>query len=61
MSAASLSGSGHISDNVPEEDGKTGKQRLPPVYEGIEKMNEKAGKKQYLVPYLMSSHLAFPP
>lgn len=46
----------HISDAVLEKMGKPGRS----VYEGFVKkynqLNERLGKKQFLVPYLMSSH-----
>lgn len=46
----------HVSDNVLKEMGKPSNN----VYEGFvnryNRINEKTGKKQYIVPYLMSSH-----
>ena len=46
----------HISDNVLKRMGKPENSVYRRFMKEYEKMNEKQGKKQYLVPYLMSSH-----
>ncbi len=46
----------HISDAVLEKMGKPPVAVYNKFREEYKKMNEKLGKKQYLVPYLMSSH-----
>ena len=46
----------HISDNVLKRMGKPENSVYRRFMMEYEKMNEKLGKKQYLVPYLMSSH-----
>ncbi len=46
----------HISDTVLEKMGKPQAQVYYQFAREYQKMNEKLGKKQYLVPYLMSSH-----
>lgn len=46
----------HISDAVLEKMGKPPVSVYNKFREEYKKMNEKLGKKQYLVPYLMSSH-----
>ncbi|HAJ73257.1 MAG TPA: YgiQ family radical SAM protein, partial [Lachnospiraceae bacterium] len=46
----------HISDNVLRRMGKPGVKVYNAFVKEFEKMNEKLGKKQYIVPYLMSSH-----
>lgn len=46
----------HISDKVLEKLGKPSAKIYWDFVEEYYKMNEKLGKKQYLVPYLMSSH-----
>ncbi len=46
----------HISDNVLKRMGKPGVEVYNAFVEEFEKMNKKTGKKQYIVPYLMSSH-----
>ena len=46
----------HISDAVLEKMGKPGAAVYHQFVREYEKMNQKLGKKQYLVPYLMSSH-----
>ena len=46
----------HISDNVLKRMGKPENSVYSRFMKEYEKMNEKLGKKQYLVPYLMSSH-----
>ena len=46
----------HISDNVLKRMGKPENSVYRRFMKEYEKMNEKLGKKQYLVPYLMSSH-----
>ena len=46
----------HISDNVLKSMGKPENSVYRRFMKEYEKMNEKLGKKQYLVPYLMSSH-----
>ncbi len=46
----------HISDKVLEKLGKPSAQVYWKFVDAYHKMNEKLGKKQYLVPYLMSSH-----
>ena len=46
----------HISDNVLRYMGKPSNSVYNRFSEKYRKMNERLGKKQYLVPYLMSSH-----
>ncbi len=46
----------HISDKVLEKMGKPNAAVYRQFVREYEKMNEKLGKEQYLVPYLMSSH-----
>ncbi|MFQ7585115.1 MAG: YgiQ family radical SAM protein, partial [[Clostridium] symbiosum] len=46
----------HISDTVLKRMGKPENSVYRRFMKEYEKMNEKLGKKQYLVPYLMSSH-----
>ncbi len=46
----------HISDTVLEKMGKPRAKIYHQFAREYQKMNEKLGKKQYLVPYLMSSH-----
>ena len=46
----------HISDNVLKHMGKPANHVYNKFSEKFYKINEKIGKKQYLVPYLMSSH-----
>ena len=46
----------HISDNVLRYMGKTPVEVYDRFKEKYRKINEQIGKKQYLVPYLMSSH-----
>ena len=46
----------HISDNVLSKMGKPGVEVYNAFCREFEKMNEKVGKDQYIVPYLMSSH-----
>ena len=46
----------HISDNVLKRMGKPENSVYRRFMKEYEKMKEKLGKKQYLVPYLMSSH-----
>ncbi len=46
----------HISERVLYYMGKPGRDVYDQFCSVYQKMNEKAGKKQYLVPYLMSSH-----
>lgn len=46
----------HISDKVLEKMGKPRAEVYHQFVREYEKMNENLGKKQYLVPYLMSSH-----
>lgn len=46
----------HISDAVLEKMGKPNAAVYHQFAKEYQKMNEKLGKKQYLVPYLMSSH-----
>ncbi|MEX5284436.1 YgiQ family radical SAM protein [Selenomonas sputigena] len=46
----------HISDRVTRLMGKSNKEVYLRFVEAFEKMNKKIGKKQYLVPYFMSSH-----
>ena len=46
----------HISDNVLKRMGKPENSVYRRFMKEYEKMNQKLGKKQYLVPYLMSSH-----
>lgn len=46
----------HISDRVTRLMGKSNKHVYRQFAEKFRKMNEKLGKKQYLVPYFMSSH-----
>lgn len=46
----------HVSDKVLKRMGKPGKKVYERFVEDFKAMNEDLGKKQYLVPYLMSSH-----
>ncbi len=46
----------HISETVLKYMGKPGKEVYEEFRRRFEKANERAGKKQFLVPYLMSSH-----
>ena len=46
----------HVSSEVTTLMGKPGKDVYIKFAESFKKMNEKIGKKQYLVPYFMSSH-----
>ena len=46
----------HISDNVLKRMGKPSVGVYNAFVKEFERMNEKLGKKQYIVPYLMSSH-----
>ncbi len=46
----------HISDNVLKYMGKPSLKVYKRFFEKYKQINEKLGKKQYLVPYLMSSH-----
>ena len=46
----------HISNAVLEKMGKPGVEVYTKFTKAYKDMNEKLGKKQYLVPYLMSSH-----
>ncbi len=46
----------HVSDKVLQKMGKPQNQVYQKFSEEYRKMNEKLGKKQFLVPYLMSSH-----
>ena len=46
----------HISDNVLSKMGKPSVETYNAFCREFEKMNEKLGKDQYIVPYLMSSH-----
>ncbi len=46
----------HISDAVLEKMGKPRVEVYKRFVKAYQDMNEKLGKKQYLVPYLMSSH-----
>jgi len=46
----------HISTNVLEKMGKPGRDVYDKFVDKYYKINEELGKKQYLVPYLMSSH-----
>ena len=46
----------HISDAVLEKMGKPSVKVYEKFVNAYEKVNKKLGKKQYLVPYLMSSH-----
>ena len=46
----------HISDNVLKYMGKPGRNVYDRFSEKFYRINEKIGKKQFLVPYLMSSH-----
>ncbi len=46
----------HVSDTVLEKMGKPQNEVYEKFVKQFFKMNEKIGKKQYLVPYLMSSH-----
>ncbi len=46
----------HVSDNVLKYMGKPENKVFDAFSERFYKVNEKLGKKQYLVPYLMSSH-----
>lgn len=46
----------HISDTVLSKMGKPGRSIYEQFVKKYDKMNKKLGKKQFLVPYLMSSH-----
>lgn len=46
----------HISDKVLKKMGKPGRNVYEKFVEKYNEINKKLGKKQYLVPYLMSSH-----
>lgn len=46
----------HVSDKVLDKMGKPENSVYKKFFEKYVKLNEKLGKKQYLVPYLMSSH-----
>ncbi len=46
----------HVSDRVTRLMGKSGKDVYLRFAEKFRRMNERLGKKQYLVPYFMSSH-----
>ncbi len=46
----------HISDNVLKYMGKPSRDVYDTFCDKFDRMNKKIGKKQYLVPYLMSSH-----
>ena len=46
----------HVADPVLKRMGKPGNQVYKKFVQDYKAMNEKLGKKQYLVPYLMSSH-----
>ena len=46
----------HISDNVLAKMGKPSKEVFKKFSDKFYKINEKLGKKQFIVPYLMSSH-----
>ncbi len=46
----------HVSDKVLKKMGKPGNEVFRQFSEEYQRMNEKLGVKQYLVPYLMSSH-----
>jgi hypothetical protein len=46
----------HISQNVLDHMGKPGRKVYDRFVEKYRKINERLGKKQFLVPYLMSSH-----
>ena len=46
----------HISDRVTRLMGKSNRQVYTSFVERFNRMNQKLGKKQYLVPYFMSSH-----
>lgn len=46
----------HISNTVLQKLGKPSAQIYQKFVQAYEKMNQKLGKEQYLVPYLMSSH-----
>lgn len=46
----------HISDKVLKHMGKPGNHVYEKFREKYRRMNERLGKKQYIVPYLMSSH-----
>ena len=46
----------HISDAVLSEMGKPGRAVYEQFVRKYDKINERLGKKQFLVPYLMSSH-----
>lgn len=46
----------HISNAVLKRMGKPGKETYARFAENFERINREIGKKQYLVPYLMSSH-----
>ncbi len=46
----------HISDNVLKRMGKPGVTTYNAFIKEFEKVNQKLGKEQYIVPYLMSSH-----
>ena len=46
----------HVADPVLKRMGKPGNRVYRKFVQDYKTMNEKLGKKQYLVPYLMSSH-----
>lgn len=46
----------HVSQEVTKLMGKPGKEVYVKFADSFKKMNDKLGKKQYLVPYFMSSH-----
>lgn len=46
----------HVSERVTRLMGKSGREVFVRFHEKFRKMNERLGKKQYLVPYFMSSH-----
>ena len=46
----------HVSDNVLSKMGKPGNRVYREFVRPFDQMNQKTGKEQYIVPYLMSSH-----
>lgn len=46
----------HVADEVLQNMGKPGNQVYEEFTQAFQEMNQKLGKKQYVVPYLMSSH-----
>lgn len=46
----------HVAKNVTDLMGKSGKDTYLKFVDAFKRMNQKLGKKQYLVPYFMSSH-----